>query len=270
MSPAEAVPLGLQEFDESIPSRAGPLHPLVQRGGRSKFASVFPNHGLNCIHAFVVVKWKLRFFRRFQQRTAAACYQMRGFVAKTSDNAAQRLLRRISERLDEDRDRPLTHRRTQRALAKALDIKESSLSELLRSATKRGLLVHLDKIAQYFGVPPTLLIHANDTALMELTPEEYRVISHWRTFPPDVQEQVAAAFDYFAGLLPEEKSQRRIWHRWRALSTNDQARLDRALEDAYRATLATKRATRGHAVAPEKPDDTAEPSGKVRRRAALP
>lgn len=169
-----------------------------------------------------------------------------------NDSAVVRLKRRITDRLDADRDRPRPYRRTQQGLAEKIGISKATLNELLNGpSSNRGLLAHLDKIADYFGVPPSLLIHRNDTALMELTADEYRVIKHWRTFPPDVQEQVASAFDYFAGLLPEEKAERKIWQRWRRLSPAARARLEDALETAYRAERTSRRATTGSAAAPE-------------------
>lgn len=193
------------------------------------------------------------------------CYRQRDFVAK-QENAAQRLLRRIGERLDADRDKPRAYRKTQRGLAKALGVADSSLSELLDSTSKRGALAHLDKIAEYFNVPPSLLVHGNDTDLMELKPNEYRLIEHYREFPPDVQETISAMFDYFSDLLPEEKAQRSIWTRWRFLSPKGQARMNRLLEAAYREALAEKRATRDRAAAQEKLPETAESAGTLRRR----
>lgn len=170
-------------------------------------------------------------------------------MAKPSENAAERLIRRISDRLDADRDKPRTHRRTQRGLAERLNISEGALSEMLSGpARTRGLMAHLDKIAEYFGVPPSLLVHRNDTALMEMTTEEYRVITHWRSFPVDVQEQMASMFDYFAGILPEEKEERRIWQRWRRLSPANRARMEAMLADTLKAEQLAKRA-RGGAVA---------------------
>lgn len=183
---------------------------------------------------------------------------------KLSGNAVQRLRLRISERLDADKDKPQGFRRTQRGLAKRIGISEPTLSELLSGPqATRGLLAHLDKIADYFGVPPSLLIHRNDTALMEIAPEEYRVIKHWREFPRDVQEQIAAMFDYFAGILPEEKEERRIWQRWRRLSPPARARLESILEDAVKAEQIAKRATRGSRVVEGR---TAESPAPARRR----
>jgi transcriptional regulator with XRE-family HTH domain len=191
-------------------------------------------------------------------------------VSKPSENAVVRLKRRIADRLDADRDRPRPLRRTQQGLADKIGIAKGTLNELLNGpSSNRGLLAHLDKIADYFGVPPSLLIHRNDTALMEMTADEYRIIRHWRTFPADVQEQIASAFDYFAGLLPEEKAERKIWQRWRRLSPHSRARLENALETAYRAELTAKRATRGSAAAPETTDENRERAEKPPRRTAL-
>lgn len=187
-------------------------------------------------------------------------------MAKHTENASQRLLRRISDRLDADRDKPRGYRRSQSGLAAKLGISKGALSDLLHGpATSRGLMAHLDKIAEYFGVPPSLLVHKNDTALMELEQGEYRILLHWRNFPVDVQEQIASMFDYFAGLLPEEKEERRIWQRWRRLSPPNRARLEAMLEDTLKAEQLAKRATR---AAPAAADRTAESlaPGQTRRR----
>lgn len=193
-------------------------------------------------------------------------------VAKRhTETAVVRLKRRIAERLDADRDRPRPFRRTQQGLAERIGITKSTLNELLNGeSSNRGLLAHLDKIADYFGVPPSLLIHRNDTALMEVSADEFRLLRHWRTFPPEIQAHVAGAFDYVAGLLPEEQAERRIWQRWRRLGPEAQARLEDVLETAYRAELMQRRATRG---LPAAQANTAENTGRVeksRRRSALP
>lgn len=154
---------------------------------------------------------------------------------KSQRNAVDRLKDRIAARIDEDRDRPKGFRRTQTELAKKIGISKPTLNELLNGpSSTRGLLAHLDKIADYFGVPPSILIHRNDTALIELQQGEYRLITHWRNLPADVQETIMAMFDYFAGLLPEEREARRIWRMWRVLGRQDQARLDEMLREAYR------------------------------------
>lgn len=135
-------------------------------------------------------------------------------VRKAQDNAVIRLKRRIADRLEADKDRPRGFRRTQIGLAEEIGITKQTLNELLNGpSSQRGLLAHLDKIAKYFGVPPSLLIHKNDTAMMEVEPEEYRLLAHWRRFPTSVKDRLMEMFDYFAGLLPEEREARRWWHK---------------------------------------------------------
>lgn len=191
---------------------------------------------------------------------------MRGFVAKNTENAAQRLLRRISDRLDADRDKPRGFRRSQQGLADKLGISKGALSDLLHGpASSRGLMAHLDKIAEYFGVPPSLLIHKNDTALMEIEQAEYRLIQHWRSFPPDVQEQLASMFDYFAGILPEEKEERRIWQRWRRLSPANRARMEAMLQDTLKAEQLAKRATRAGAADADRTAESPAPGQRLPR-----
>lgn len=185
---------------------------------------------------------------------------------KHAENAVARLQRRIADRLDADRDRPKGFKRTQQGLADKLGIAKGSLSELLSGpAASRGLMAHLDKIADYFGVPPSLLVHRNDTALMEITPDEYRILRHWRTFPPDIKEQIAAMFDYFSGLLPEEKEERRIWQQWRRLSPGAQARMDQILQDTLRAEQTAKRATRASRGEPDRTVESPAPAQKPPR-----
>jgi transcriptional regulator with XRE-family HTH domain len=183
---------------------------------------------------------------------------------KQPENAVERLKRRISERIDAEKDRPQGYRKTQQGLADAIGISKQTLSELLGGPqATRGLLAHLDKIAKYFGVPPSLLVHRNDTALMELQTIEYRLLQHWRSFPIDVQDRVIELFDYFAGLLPEEKEERRIWQRWRRLSAPAREKMEQILQDALKAEQTAKRAIRSSRAAA---DHTGENPGPAQTR----
>lgn len=160
---------------------------------------------------------------------------MRILAQKQKANAVQRLRDRISIRLDDERKQPRGFRKTQRGLAARLGITQGALSEMLSGpAATRGLLAHLDKIADYFGVPPSLLVHANDTALIELQRGEWRLVQHWRRLPPETQDAIMEVFDYFAGLLPEEKEQRRLYVKWRKLSAAQREQMERTLDDQIR------------------------------------
>lgn len=155
--------------------------------------------------------------------------------SKKKETPVERLVRRINERIDADRDKPRALRRTQMGLAKRIGINKATLNSLLNGPiSSRGLLAHLDKIADYFGVPPSLLVHANDTALMELHQGEWTLLQHWRRLSPDVQEGLLAMFEYFSGILPEEKEQRRLWMKWRRLSAAERERLERTVDDQLR------------------------------------
>lgn len=178
---------------------------------------------------------------------------------KSAETAVDRLKRRVAERIDADRDRPPGYRKTQADLAAAIGIAKGTLNELLNGASStRGLLAYLDRIADYFGVPPSLLVHRNDTALMEIHPSEHRLLTHWRTFPPDVQETVMSMFDYFSGLLPEEKEERRIWQKWRRLSPKDREHMERQLTELTR--LSRRSAGTNTAPAPTAPTTADEPA----------
>jgi transcriptional regulator with XRE-family HTH domain len=125
----------------------------------------------------------------------------------------ERVRLRTKELFDRERHKPRAYqRRTQKGLAGKLGIEPGTLSNALNGRDSHAIrLKHVDVIAEYFGVPPALLVMLPSNTLHELAPDEVRLIAHWRDFPLDVQERVMAMFDYFAGLLPEEKEQRRWW-----------------------------------------------------------
>lgn len=198
------------------------------------------------------------------------------FVGKTGgsapENAAQRVLRRISDHLDKHKDRPRGYRKDQRGLAKHLGMAESSLSELLDGAAKRGLLVRLDKIAEYLNVPPSMLVHRNDTNRMELREEEHRLVVLFRDLPADLQDHVLDVFGYFAGLLPEEQLDRERLKKWRRLSPKNRDRVDRVLRQAYQEDLAARQAIRSARVVPGNSDGnigatSAPRQGETKKRA---
>lgn len=125
----------------------------------------------------------------------------------------ERVRLRTKELFNRERAKPRSsRRRTQTALAKLLGIKPGTLSNALGGRDQHAIrLKHVDVIADYFEVPPSVLVTRPGNAFHELTPDEMRLMAHWRDFPLDIQERVMAMFDYFAGLLPEEKEQRRWW-----------------------------------------------------------
>lgn len=160
------------------------------------------------------------------------------FVAKRhSETAVDRLKRRIADRIDAEKDRPRGMKRTQMGLAEHLGITKATLNEALNGpSAQRGLLKHLDGIGSYFGVPPSILVHRNDTALVEVQQEEYRLLAHWRRFPPSVQERLMEMFDYFAGLLPEEQEGRRWWSKiQRIRKPSDRLDIEQAIDDVLNA-----------------------------------
>lgn len=204
---------------------------------------------------------KVRDSQTFLTADAPTWYQRRHVAAKPKENAVARLKARISARLDADKDKPRNYRKTQAGLAAALKISKGSLNEALNgNASKRGLLFHLDGIAAYFGVPPSLLVHANDTSLIELQQGEWRLVQHWRRLPPEAQESVLLLFDYFAGLLPEEKEQRRLYQLWRRLTRLEQENFEKTLRDQLRGRPSRRGQDTGSA-APESSDGTPGATG---------
>ena len=154
-------------------------------------------------------------------------------MPKGHESPVTRLHRRIAERLDADREKPRAFRKTITGLAKHCGIAKSTLSEQLSGpGARRGLLFHLDKIGEYLDhTPASQLVHRFDTAQMELTSEEFRLVAHWRSWPIDVQHRVMVLFEFFAGLLPEEQEQRRFWFKWRRLKASDRREIEASIDE---------------------------------------
>lgn len=155
---------------------------------------------------------------------------------KRADTAVDRLASRIADLIEADRHRPQALRRSQTGLADFIGVSKGTLSEMLHGKrAEQGALARLDKIAEYFGVPTSFLVRRHDTPLMELQHGEFRLLLHWRRFPPSVQQRMMEVFDYFAGLLPEEQEARRWWHRVQLIRNTDARRaIERAIDDALR------------------------------------
>lgn len=154
-------------------------------------------------------------------------------------NAAQRLKRHIKRLLDEQRSSKGAggQRRTQAGLAKALGVKQNAVSAVITAAdVPHFKLRELDVIAEYFGVPPSMLVAQDGDELWELTPSEMRVIRLWREWPMEVQELVLNMLTYFASLSPAEKQVRRYLSKFRRLSRRDQEHIERAVDALLRRT----------------------------------
>ena len=130
-------------------------------------------------------------------------------MMKRPSSPVDRLRRRIAERLDEDRDKPMAFRRTQTELAQRLGVTKSTLSEMIggKSATQ-GALARLDEIADYLDMSPADLVKGDTSNLMELAVDEQRLIRQWRNWPKAIRAQFAALLNYFSELLPEEVEER--------------------------------------------------------------
>jgi hypothetical protein len=153
----------------------------------------------------------------------------------TDDNAAQRVSEAVQRLLDAQKDTPQRLRKTQRGLADALKIDAATINQAI--ARRKGQafrLVQLDAIADYFGVTPATLIQRPTSELWELTPNEVRLVRHWRAWAFDVQTAVMQLLDFFAGMLPEEKEDRRLFQKWRKLSRQDRAYAESTIDDLLR------------------------------------
>jgi len=150
------------------------------------------------------------------------------------DSPVVRLKRRIADRLDEDRDKPMALRRTQKGLADKLGVTKSTLHEMLNGhAAQQGALARLDVIADYLGMSPAELVKSERSRLMELSIAEQRIIQQWRDWPREVRATVLRLFDYFGGLLPEEQEAREYGYLLRQIKDPDlRARMVGALRDA--------------------------------------
>lgn len=150
----------------------------------------------------------------------------------------ERVRLRTKALFDRERHKPRAYqRRTQTGLAKKLGIEPGTLSNALNGRDSHAIrLKHVDVIADYFGVPPAALVTMQGNVLNELTPEEVRLIEHWRDFPVDIQDRIMSMFDYFAGLLPEEKEQRRWWIKIsRIRKQSDRLYIEQAIDSVLRA-----------------------------------
>lgn len=174
--------------------------------------------------------------------------------------AVERVQARIRERLGSS-TRP---RKTQAELAQRLKISEPSLTELLNGkASRRGLLHHLDAIADYLGVPPSTLVVRSPAAIAELQAGEGRLLAHYRALPREIQGEILSVFEHFATLLPEEREARYWWSRIRRLKrSEDRAMLDRTLDDMLHGRHTDPANTDGTAA----PGSTAATTQSTRRK----
>lgn len=143
-----------------------------------------------------------------------------------------------------DRVRALLDRkgRSQRKLALALEeaglgVDHSELSRKLsddESKQRDFTLRQLDAVAAYCDVPPSALIKDETSELQELSREEVRLISHWRSWPDDVKDQCIGLLEYFAGQLPTQNEKDRMWIKWRRLNAGERLIVERTMEDVRR------------------------------------
>jgi hypothetical protein len=156
-------------------------------------------------------------------------------IRVASPNAAQRLKRNILRLLDEHSAG--TTKRTRVGLAKALGVKPNGISTILGAPdVPHFKLRDLDRIAEYFGIPPAALIAEDGNVLWELRPSEMRLMRIWRQWPLDVQDATLFLLNYFAALEPAEKSIRRLLSKFRRLSKNDQDYVERTIDSLRRHT----------------------------------
>jgi hypothetical protein len=152
-------------------------------------------------------------------------------------DAAQRLKRNVRRLLDEQRGLK-GPRRTISGLAGQLELKPNGVSTILKaSGVPHFKLRQVDQIAEYFGVPPAVLIKEDDSNLVELTPSEMRLIRIWREWPREIQHHVLEMLAFFAALAPAEKQARRYLSKFRRLNRKDQDYVERTLDSLLRHTV---------------------------------
>lgn len=180
--------------------------------------------------------------------------------------AVERVQARIKERLAAE-ERPKGSKRTQKALARVLGISSASISEMLNGpASKQGLLHHLDAIADYLGVPTSLLVSRAQSTIAELRKHEPKMLAHIRSLPDHVQLDLLSVLEHFCGLLPEEREARYWWSRIRRIKrAEDRERLDRVLDDVLLGQRPGP-SKDGHAAVQQSSDATQKPIAPVLRK----
>ena len=114
----------------------------------------------------------------------------------------ERIRRRVRARLDE---LGMTARELARAVRpEASDgERDSWISGILKGV--QGLSwKHFDAVADKIGLPPSELVRYDDDELRELTPNEMRLIRHYREWPRDIQDRWLALLDHFAATVPDK------------------------------------------------------------------
>jgi transcriptional regulator with XRE-family HTH domain len=191
---------------------------------------------------------------------------------RISGTAYDRAKARISDHLDRERGKPLNLRKKASDLAFRLGITRGTLSGMLsdeQKAPERGLLHHLDKIADFLDITPSDLVRRQDTPLVELSALEWRIIQHVRQFPPSVREQIVLFYDYFGGLLPEEREQNQWWVKLRRLSAERRQAVERTLDEQFAAQMRSQLGRGTGPAAPasrsRKPPSSAPAAGTRRK-----
>ena len=190
-------------------------------------------------------------------RVGHGCVPCQFGMSVRRETAVERLQNRISYRLDAERDKPARFRKNQQRLAEKLKVTKQTLSEMLHGpAAKQGLLARLDEIADYLEVPPSFLIHRNDSSLIEVSAEEAKLLKYWRTWTLDVRGQVLSMIEFLAGLLPEEIEDRMYMRNVKRLTTAHRTLHDESLQRLLR--LQQKHG-RKPAAQSDRPDQSQQP-----------
>lgn len=85
----------------------------------------------------------------------------------------------------------------QKRFAEYMDKSEAWVTNVLQG--KRGIrIVDLDKVADFFRIPPSDLVREDNAELIEVTPSEKALLRKMRRMGPDA----ISAFYTFAGLMP--------------------------------------------------------------------
>lgn len=147
---------------------------------------------------------------------------VRGLLPPTVD-ARTRIRQRI-RRLLEDRGK------TNRSLAQWLGHGDQWVSNLLAGRFALSL-DELDRLAQFFSVPPSEIVRVSDDP-WELGPTEMRVVRALRMLPPPVRDHYTTLLDYTIGTTPDEVGHLKTY---RELNAENQQTLERWADALRRA-----------------------------------
>jgi len=126
---------------------------------------------------------------------------------------------------------------SQKVFGDLVGLRKSGVTRLLKGAgTSLGPLARLDAIAEALGTSPAALVRHEGSTLDELSPDEERLLSHWRRLPLDAREAVLRLFDFYTGLEPDERALRGLVAKIRRFKNQaDIGQVERTVESILKA-----------------------------------